>query len=167
MKKSALILAAALLVAGFSSCSKSAEKTDAETTETAAQNEEDIVDGANPQVEAEAKTAPENLIELKGDDLTQLTAAEGQVLAIDFGATWCGPCQKFHPTFDEAAAKYPAAKFVYVDVDENEAAAEKYNVEAVPTIIVIDNKGKETRYTGIDELLPSEKFFSIIENASK
>ena len=93
--------------------------------------------------------------------------ASGKPVMIDCWATWCGPCQKFHPTFDEAALKFPAAKFVYVDIDENPGAAEKYNVEAVPTIIVIDTKGNETRYTGINELLPSDKFFTIIENASK
>ncbi len=173
MKKLAYIFAAAAIVFALPACSGSAQKGDSNATETEKQFEEDIDDGADPQTRTladkatEAKTTPDNLIELKGDDLSQFTPEKGQVLAIDFGATWCGPCQKFHPTFDEAAAKYPAVKFVYVDVDENEKAAEKYNVEAVPTIIVIDKNGKETRYTGIDELLPSDKFFTIIENASK
>lgn len=164
MKRFIYLFAAAALILGGSSCAKQADKT-AEATETSddKQFEEDIEAGADPQT-AEAAS---NLVELKGDDLSQLTPVEGQVLAIDFGATWCGPCQKFHPTFDEAAAKYSNVKFVYVDVDENPGAAEKYGVEAVPTIIVVNTKGNEARYTGIDELLPSDKFFAIIENASK
>lgn len=160
MKKFIYLFAAAALLLGTAACSGSgsADKNAADST---------AADSTATATVKEPAAKPANLIELAGDELAQLNAAEGQVLAIDFGATWCGPCQKFHPTFDEAAAKYPAVKFVYVDVDENPGAAEKYNVEAVPTIIVVDNKGKETRYTGIDELLPSEKFFSIIENASK
>lgn len=159
MKKLIYIFAAAALIMS-ASCTKTADKT----TETdSAQPQEQ----SQQQEQTQENTAAANLIELTGDDLTQLTAAQGQVLAIDFGATWCGPCQKFHPTFDEAATKYPAAKFVYVDIDENPQAAEKYNVEAVPTIIVIDTKGNESRYTGIEDLLPADKFFNIIENASK
>lgn len=165
MKKIVYLFAAAALML-TASCAKTAEQSADNATENQVkeQFEENIDDGANPQVETKKAS---NLIELAGDDLAQLTAEKGQVLAIDFGATWCGPCQKFHPTFDEAALKFPAVKFVYVDVDENPEAAEKYNVEAVPTIIVVDTKGNETRYTGIDELLPSDKFFTIIENASK
>lgn len=165
MKKIVYLFAAAALML-TASCARTAEQSADNATENQVkeQFEENIDDGANPQVETKKAS---NLIELAGDDLAQLTAEKGQVLAIDFGATWCGPCQKFHPTFDEAALKFPAVKFVYVDVDENPEAAEKYNVEAVPTIIVVDTKGNETRYTGIDELLPSDKFFTIIENASK
>lgn len=159
MKKSVFLFVAAALVLG-ASCAKSGEQSADNNAATEVQEQAE-----NPADAQSAKAS--NLVELTGDDLSQLKAENGQVLAIDFGATWCGPCQKFHPTFDEAAAKYSAVKFVYVDVDENPQAAEKYGVEAVPTIIVVDTKGNESRYTGIDELLPSDKFFTIIENASK
>lgn len=164
MKKSLVILAAAAMLLG-TACS-SGQKADNGADSTAVeQTEEDIVAGANPQAEGET---PANLINLQDDDMEQLKAAEGQVLAIDFGATWCIPCKEFHPTFDEAAAKYPDVKFVYVDIDDNEQVKDAYNIESVPTVIVIDAKGNEKRYTGgTADLLPSEKFFNIIEEASK
>ena len=54
---------------------------------------------------------------------SELAAAGGKLVAIDFTATWCGPCQRIGPKFVELAGKYGDVVFVKVDVDENEASA--------------------------------------------
>ncbi|RLN87267.1 hypothetical protein BBJ28_00015697 [Nothophytophthora sp. Chile5] len=41
-------------------------------------------------------------------------------LIVDFWATWCKPCKEIAPVFEELSAKFPAAVFARVDVDEFE-----------------------------------------------
>lgn len=41
-------------------------------------------------------------------------------MIVDFWATWCQPCVGIAPVFEALSAKYTAAVFVKVDVDEME-----------------------------------------------
>jgi len=64
------------------------------------------------------------------------------VSIIDFNATWCGPCKQFAPIFEAAAEKYgDKVKFESVDVDENPALAEKYGVQSIPMVVLLDKDG--------------------------
>lgn len=64
------------------------------------------------------------------------------VVVVDFGATWCSPCQRQRPIFERVAAWFdeerPEADVVFltVDVDENEHLPAKFQVKSVPTTIV-------------------------------
>jgi thioredoxin 1 len=51
---------------------------------------------------------------------SELTAAGDKLVAVDFTATWCGPCQRIGPKFAAFAEVYKDVVFVKVDVDENE-----------------------------------------------
>jgi thioredoxin len=66
--------------------------------------------------------------------------ASGKV-AIDFTATWCGPCQRIGPVFAKMSEDYPDIKFIKIDVDEAEDLSELYQVEAMPTFVFL--KGGE------------------------
>lgn len=60
-----------------------------------------------------------------------------------FTAKWCGPCQMLAPKMEELAKEIPVEK---IDVDEQPAMAEKYNVVSIPTIIVVvDGEEKERK----------------------
>lgn len=64
------------------------------------------------------------------------------VSIIDFNATWCGPCKQFAPIFEAAAEKYgDKIKFESVDVDQNPALAEKYGVQSIPMVVLLDKAG--------------------------
>merc|ERR1712050_472571 len=54
-------------------------------------------------------------------------------VVVDFTASWCGPCKKIAPFFEELASKNRQIQFVKVDVDENEDAARSSGVRAMPT----------------------------------
>lgn len=55
-----------------------------------------------------------------------------------FYATWCPYCANFKPTF-EAAKIEKAAKFgAIIDEDEN-PLWDRFNIQAVPTMIVFEN----------------------------
>jgi len=57
---------------------------------------------------------------------------------VDFWAPWCGYCTKLSPVFEELAAEMSdKVKFVKINVDENRAIAEKYNVMSLPTMLFI------------------------------
>ena len=47
---------------------------------------------------------------------------EGVVL-VDFWATWCGPCKMIAPVVEEVSKEVSNARFVKIDVDENENLA--------------------------------------------
>ncbi|KAF3553575.1 hypothetical protein F2Q69_00018069 [Brassica cretica] len=65
-----------------------------------------------------------------------------QLLVIDFFASWCGPCKFIEPAFRHMAVKFTDVSFVKVDVDELPEVAKEFNVNAMPTFVLVKN-GKE------------------------
>ena len=64
---------------------------------------------------------------------------------VDFHAAWCGPCQIAAPVVEELAKEYQGkVKVVKIDVDENQALAQKFGVMSIPTVIVF-KEGKEIK----------------------
>ncbi|KAF6834195.1 thioredoxin-like protein [Colletotrichum musicola] len=61
-------------------------------------------------------------------------------VAIDFHATWCGPCRIIAPIFAQLAAAHAVAgsiAFARVDVDEVPELAHRYGVTTLPTFAFI------------------------------
>jgi thioredoxin 1 len=56
-----------------------------------------------------------------------------------FSASWCGPCQGFKPTLLELDQE----RLVYVDIDQDPETRMQYEVRSVPTVILVDEDGKE------------------------
>lgn len=57
------------------------------------------------------------------------------LVVVDFFATWCGPCKMIAPLLQKFSEQYPEAKFLKVDVDENRAISQEYEVTSMPTIL--------------------------------
>ena len=61
---------------------------------------------------------------------------------VDFFAPWCGPCQMLGPVLEEVAKRYEGrAKVLKVDIEESPELAERFGINAVPTLILF-NQGK-------------------------
>lgn len=65
-----------------------------------------------------------------------------------FSATWCGPCQRTKPAFNDFKESTKDVEAVLVDVDEQAHLAEKYNVRAVPTFVLLNNEVEVARMSG-------------------
>jgi thioredoxin 1 len=51
-------------------------------------------------------------------------------------ADWCGACREYRPLFDSLALKFPHARFVWVDVEDEADLIDPIEVEDFPTILI-------------------------------
>ena len=66
----------------------------------------------------------------------EVLLAQGLVL-VDFWATWCGPCKMLSPVLAAfAEEKAGVLKVCKVNVDEQDALAERYHIESIPTLLL-------------------------------
>lgn len=65
-------------------------------------------------------------------------------LVIDCWAPWCGPCRMMSPIIDELARDYSGKiTFGKMNTDQNQEAAGKYGIQAIPTLLIFKD-GKLT-----------------------
>ena len=82
--------------------------------------------------------------------------AEHKPILLDLWAEWCGPCQHLkNNVFPTPEAKVALASYIPLSVmvqykngtsiPEAEKLAQQFNLEAYPTLVVLDSEGKELR----------------------
>jgi thioredoxin 1 len=56
---------------------------------------------------------------------------------VDFWAEWCGPCHAVAPVLDRIAdERQEELKLVKVDIDKEQALAQRYGIASIPTIVL-------------------------------
>jgi len=68
---------------------------------------------------------------------------------VDLWATWCGPCRMVSPALEQLATERAGSlKLVKIDVDAAPAIARRFDVRAVPTLLLIDHGRVVARQAG-------------------
>ena len=113
-----------------------------------------------------APVAPDFRLANRAGGEVSLAALRGQVVMINFWASWCGPCRQEFPALDAVYRKYKPMGFtlVGINVESEKADAERflgqrpvtfpilfdpdnrvsgsYGVKAMPTTVLVDRQGR-------------------------
>jgi len=117
------------------------------------------------QADAINVPAPDFTLESRSGDNVRLEDHRGEVVMLNFWASWCGPCRQEMPLMDGIYSRYQDLGFTIlaVNVDENRdealrfldkvpvnypvlydpesSVSELYEVPAMPTTVMIDRDG--------------------------
>jgi peroxiredoxin len=109
--------------------------------------------------------APDFRLGARGGKNVALSALRGQVVMINFWATWCGPCRQEMPLLEQMYRKYKPMGFTLLGVnvepdpsgaegwlaetpvsfpilfDRENRVSKLYNVSGMPSSVLIDRKG--------------------------
>ena len=109
--------------------------------------------------------AAEFQLRSRAGEVVSLSSLKGQVVLINFWATWCGPCRKEMPLLEQIQKKYAPLGFTMLGVnveedtrlmdtflkdvpvsfpillDPSNGVSKLYNVSAMPSTVIVDRKG--------------------------
>ena len=69
---------------------------------------------------------------------------------VDFSAEWCGPCRMMKPILEQLHQRMGEnVRILKIDIDRSPAAANAYNVQSVPTLIVFQHGKALWRQSGV------------------
>jgi peroxiredoxin len=111
------------------------------------------------------QSAPDFALKSSSGENLRLSEFRGDVVMVNFWATWCGPCRQEMPLLDELYARYGRVGFslLGVNIDDNQSKAmtmiselgvnfpvlfdsskevsKLYDVDAMPVTVLIDREG--------------------------
>ncbi len=125
--------------------------------------------------------APElNVARLDGGGADSLSARRGQVVLVDFWATWCAPCRESMPAVEKIWRGHGGPGFTVMSVNvegpavadkarafvagmgltfptfiDDGAASDAYHVDTIPTLLLVD-RGGIVRWAHIGGLGPDD-----------
>ena len=113
----------------------------------------------------EGQVAPDFVLRSATGENLRLSEYRGDVVLINFWATWCGPCRQEMPLLDDLYGRYQRVGFNLLGInidedsrramqmvqelgvnfpvlfDENKEVSKLYEVEAMPVTILVDREG--------------------------
>ena len=78
------------------------------------------------------------ITEAGDDDFAAVTEQPSVPVLVDLWATWCGPCRMVSPVLEQLAVERAGViKLVKVDIDRAPELSRRFQVQAVPTLLVL------------------------------
>jgi len=88
-------------------------------------------------------------LELIGPTFDRHIAKNQVPILVDFYSPTCGPCLMMGPQFEEAAKKlHPRARLAKIDTTADQALAARFNIMAVPTLVLFKDGREVARQPG-------------------
>jgi len=76
--------------------------------------------------------------EVTADTFEEKVLESSVPVIVDFWAEWCPPCKMIAPILEEIAGEYDGRVLICkLNVDENQAIAQKYGIRSIPTLLFI------------------------------
>ena len=121
--------------------------------------------GAQASQPVIGEPAPDFTLQSRAGDTVTLSALKGDVVVINFWATWCPPCRQEMPLLDQIYGRYQRLGFTLLGVnveqdsrladrflddvpvsfpillDPTEEVGRLYQVPAMPTTVIVDRRG--------------------------
>lgn len=116
---------------------------------------------------ADKQAAPDFTLKSKSGENLRLEEQQGNVVLINFWASWCAPCREELPHFEDMQQEYEDLGFTVLAVnvdenpekanillddipvsfpvlfDDNDKVSKMYDVRAMPTTVIVDRDGNK------------------------
>ena len=93
-----------------------------------------------------------NIVEFTDTNFEAEVLKSDQPVLVDFWAEWCMPCRMLAPTIDKIAEAYAGkVKVGKVDTDSNREVAMKYQISAIPTVILFKDGQVAQKFVGLKQ----------------
>lgn len=88
--------------------------------------------------------------------------ASGQLMMVDFWASWCGPCKMAAPIIESVAGEYEGKALVgKVNTDDEQELAVRYEVMSIPTVLFFKNGKEVERKVGV---MPGDSYKAVLDS---
>lgn len=125
-----------------------------------------VANTAYPALPAAGSIAPDFVLKSGSGRNIRLSELRGQVVLINFWASWCGPCRQELPLLEKLQQRYRSAGFTLlaISIDDNrknadamlgklgvklaplydteKRAAKRYDVDTMPATLIVDRDGR-------------------------
>jgi thioredoxin len=95
---------------------------------------------------------------------TEVLQSEQPVI-VDFWAEWCGPCHAVAPVLDKIVEERPEYKLVKINIDEEQALAQRYGIASIPTMVLFKDGQPAAAAVGAQPKGSLERSLGIAEGA--